>query len=150
MFYLPAAIITLGSLVSPIPALVGIFFGQLISNAQADDLSRSLDVVLISCVPMISAGAAVASTAFFNPRFREFHRPQERFSQIDAIDIFYFCCLYAIINVSLSKLLFHFEIQNPVAFPPIIVLGMAFGDLAGSFLVFVFLNLSFSLYLRFR
>lgn len=150
LFYLPAAVITLGSLVSPVAALSGIFLGSLLMNWLAGDLTHSLDIVLFSFVPTLAASIAVVSTAYFNQRFRDFHSPQDRFSQIDAIDIFYFCSLYAIINVSLSKLLFYYEIQDPIAFPPIMVLGMAFGDLTGSFLVFIVLNVTFSLYTRFR
>ena len=150
LFYLPAAVITLGSLISPIASLGGIFVGAFICNYLVHDVSHFFEVMLVSLVPVIAAATAVISTCYFNPRFRDFHHLKERFSQIDAIDIFYFCSLYSVINVSLLKLILYFGIQDPVAFPPVMVLAMAFGDLTGSFLVFIILSLLFSLYLKLR
>lgn len=150
LFYLPAAVITLGSLVSPVSAMIGIVTGAMLFNSFNRTFEHLGDMVLVSTVPALAAGFAVVTTYLFSPRFREFHQPKDRFSQIDGLDIFYFCSLYAFSNLALSEFLNYFTNQDPIEFPPMTVFGMIFGDLTGSFLGFVAINLLFSLYIRLR
>ena len=150
LFYLPAAVVVLGSLVTPLASMAAIFLGNFAFQSVLDAQGNDIDIMFNSLIPVIASGLAVLMTVYINPRFRDFHSPQNRFSQIDAIDIFYFCVIYATFNVCLSEALVYIQDHGQMNIIPSQIFAMAFGDLTGSFLVFIGLNLSFSAFIRLR
>jgi hypothetical protein len=130
--------------------MFGVFFGGLFSQSVTDVQYGAVGFLLTSLVPPIASGLAILITIYLNPRFREFHESQDRFSELDAIDIFYFCVLYATFNVCLSEVIDYFQNDGSLNIVPGQIFAMAFGDLTGSFLVFVFLNIGFTQITRFR
>ena len=148
IFYLPASVITLSSLTLGVPASIGILFGCLAVNMTMIPGASGLEKLIISCIPALSSFGALSVMIRSNQRIRDLMRPSTSFSDIDAFDILSFCGLYSVFNTSSHQFLF--AINSDFNAPPDVrsVLGMFFGDLTGSFLVFIVLNLIFSLVRR--
>lgn len=149
-FSLPAAVMTLAALVTPFIAMPGLFIGNLVVNYIYDTGPNQLDLITQSLIPVLAIAIVLVTTFRLCPPFREFHQSDDRLSRIDAIDIFYFCVLYAVVDGILWKLAIGFELIDQDPFPVAMIGIKMFGNLTGSFLVFVAINLMFSLYIRLR
>ena len=144
IFYIPAAVITLGSLSLGYLAALGIFLGELIINFS---LYPKLDVyanVLISCVPACVCVLTIVLMTVSNKKIKAFMSPEMAYTQIDAIDIFYFCSIHSILNTFIHQFLFFLNTEYGVQFDVYALLSMMLGDLSGSFLIFILLNIGFT------
>jgi hypothetical protein len=147
LFYLPAAVITLSALTLRYHAIIGIFLGYGAINLyfSGNDI---LSALILSLTPAIVTAATIALMSLFSYRIDKFFSPTSTLADIDAYDILLFCTGYGIINASLHHILFYFDPKfgTPVSLRSVV--EMMFGDLTGSFLGFVILNLSFSILSR--
>ena len=144
IFYLPAAVITIGSLLFGYYASIGIFLGCAFLNFYLSPELHFASNLALSVIPGLTSALTLLFTTLTNRHIKGFLAPKVRYSDIDAIDILYFCIVHAVINTFSHQALFKLipELSSPED------LGLAFsmllGDLTGSFLVFVMLNLLFS------
>ena len=147
LFYLPAAVITLSTLAFRFGATPGIFVGYLAINLASYG-NFELNAVALSLAPPLVATLTIAILSVSRQRIGDFLKPQSTLSDIDAFDILLFCAAYGLINAGLHHLLFYFDqgLTGPLSF--LSVLQMMFGDLTGSFLGFIALNLGYSLFAR--
>lgn len=149
LFYIPAAVITLSALTLRYFAAVGIFIGYAAINLveHTTDIPGAL---LLSAVPALVTIATISLLSVLFSRIGRFFSPTSTLIDIDAFDILLFCAGYGVINASLHHLLFYFDpgLTTPVSL--LSVTQMMFGDLTGSFLGFIVLNLAYSLLIRFH
>ncbi len=144
IFYIPAAVITISSLSLGYMAAPGIFLGALIINFSLYPTMDAYANILISCVPALVSALTIAVMTIGNTKIRDFLRPGMGYTQIDAIDILYFCILHSILNTSIHQLLFFFKAEYGVQFDMFSLMSMMLGDLSGSFLIFILLNIGFT------
>ena len=144
IFYIPAAVITISSLSLGYMAAPGIFLGALIINFSLYPTMDAYANILISCVPALVSALTIAVMTIGNTKIRDFLRPGMAYTQIDAIDILYFCILHSILNTSIHQLLFFVKTEYGVQFDMFSLMSMMLGDLSGSFLVFILLNIGFT------
>lgn len=147
LFYIPAAVITLSTLTLRFYAIPGIFVGYLVVNLalHGEDL---ISAVALSATPPLVAAATISGLSLISTRINMFLKPQATLIDVDAYDIFLFCAGYGVINTSLHHILFFLDERLSIPVSPFTALQMMFGDLTGSFLGFIALNLSFSLISR--
>jgi hypothetical protein len=144
LFYIPAGVISMSALVSPKAAPVGIFIGALIATRMYHPMPDfSADIPLVA-IHSVAAFMAVVILYRLKSSLDDLFRDDRGLPDIDGIDVFYFCCIYGIINTSLYQILFWFNPHYAVIFSIVTTIGMWFGDLTGSFLVFVALNLGYT------
>lgn len=147
LFYLPAAVITLSALTLRYHSVIGIFLGYTAINLTTG-YKDLLSALVLSTTPAIVTAATIALLSMLSRRLDQFFSPTSTLADIDAIDILFFCAGYGLINASLHHLLFYFDPKLGAPVSLISVGQMMFGDLTGSFLGFIALNLCFSLLSR--
>ena len=74
--------------------------------------------------------------------------PAIAFSKVNVFDVLYFCMVHAVLNTSIHQLLYLYNPIYGVKFDKFMVAGMMLGDISGSYLIFILLNLVFSLVSR--
>ena len=149
LFYIPAGVITMAALVSPQAAPIGIFLGAIASTRMYHPMPDFMLDIPLALIHSLASFAAVAILYALEAKLEDLFRDDRGLPDIDGIDVFYFCCIYGIINTALYQILFAIDPRYDVHFSAITTLGMWFGDLTGSFLVFIALNLGYILLRRF-
>ena len=147
LFYVPAAVITLSALTLRYRAAIGIFAGYAAINFFLHG-NDPLGAVLLSMAPPTVTILTIALISMVSPRIGNFFKPNSTLVEVDAFDILLFCAGYGVINASLHNLLFFLDARFGTPVSALTVIQMMFGDLTGSFLGFVALNLSYSVLLR--
>lgn len=147
LFYVPAAVITLSALTLRYVASIGIFLGYAAINfaVYRNDPANAL---LLSLVPPSVTLSTIALLSLASKRIGNFFKPNSTLAEIDAFDIMIFCASYGVINASYHHLLFFFDPHLGTAVSSLTAIQMMFGDLTGSFLGFVALNLGYSVLTR--
>ena len=148
VFYIPAGVITMSALVSPRAAPIGIFVGALIGTRLYHPMPELIDDIPLVGVHSLAAFAAVVLLYWLKSSLSDLFNDDRGLPDIDGIDVFYFCCIYGVINTSLYQILFAVDQNYDVKFSMLTTFGMWFGDLTGSFLVFIALNLGYILLRR--
>ena len=141
---MPATVVVLTALVFSYHASSGIFLGTLISNYIALDHQYMYKIVGLALIPAFAGVLSVFIARKTNKNIRNFFSLSPIRSDIDGLDVFYFCLLYASIN---SALLLAYNIcdqATPNIEMLVGVLTGLFGQLTGSFLGFVVLNFGYS------
>lgn len=147
LFYLPAAVITLSALTMRYGAALGIFIGYAAINLYVHG-SDPTSALLLSLVPPAVMIATIAVLSILSKRIDSFFRPHSTLIEVDAFDILLFCAGYGVINASLHHILFYLDTQFATPVSPFTIGQMMFGDLTGSFLGFIALNIGYSLLVR--
>lgn len=147
LFYTPAAVITLSALTLRYHAALGIFLGYVSINLFqfGHDIP---DALLLSLAPPLVTIATIAILSTASRRIGNFFKPNATLIEIDAFDILLFCAGYGLVNASLHHVLFYFDGKIGTSVSISTMLKMMFGDLTGSFLGFIILNLAYSLVTR--
>lgn len=147
LFYIPAAVITLSALTLRYNAAIGIFVGYAAINLvmHSTDIPSAL---LLSAAPALVTIATIWLLSLLFSRIGNFFSPTSTLIDIDAFDILIFCAGYGVINASLHHLLFYFDPDFATPVSLLSVTQMMFGDLTGSFLGFIALNLAYSVLSR--
>lgn len=147
LFYLPAAVITLSTLTFRFGATPGIFAGYLAINLSQNGILQ-ISTLALSLAPPIVAALTTAILSVSRQRIGIFLKPRSTIADIDALDVLFFCAAYGLINTALHHLLFFIDedLTGPVS--PLSAMQMMFGDLTGSFLGFIALNLGYSIVTR--
>lgn len=147
LFYIPAAVITLSALTLRYAAVPGIFVGYAVINF-AQNSTNPESAILLSLAPAIVTITTIVILSLTSRRMGNFLRPHSTLSEIDAFDILLFCASYGVINATLHHILFLYDADFGIPVSPMTALQMMFGDLTGSFLGFIALNLAFSIVKR--
>ena len=147
LFYIPAAVITLSALTLRQQAAFGVFLGYGVINLVMHD-EYKLDAIILSLTPPVVMVLTIALLSLVSRRIGHFFGPSSTLADIDAFDILLFCAGYGIVNASLHNLLFYLDPTFATPVSALSVVQMMFGDLTGSFLGFIGLNLSYSVMSR--
>lgn len=150
LFYVPAGVITMSTLVSPVAGPIGIFMGTLFINFQKWPDIPAVDTILLSAIPSIGAVTAVIILYSFKSKLEDVFRQNKELPEIDAIDVFYFCSTYGVINAVAHQALYFSIPAFGVDATLSKAIGMWFGDLTGSFLVFIALNFGYIAWTRIK
>lgn len=148
LFYIPAAVITLSALTMRYGASLGIFLGYSAVNLYGGSVNIE-NALLLSATPALVSMTTIAVLSLVSKRIGSFFKPNSTLIEVDAFDILFFCAGYGLINASLHHLLFYFDTSFGTPISPLSVTQMMFGDLTGSFLGFIALNLAYSTAMRF-
>ena len=146
LFYVPAMGVVLSVLVFSYQALFGVFLGICVSNVFVTDYAGFYQLMGMSLVPTLSAAAALYMSVRSNKNIRNFLGPAPLASEIDALDIFYFCTVYAMINSIIPPVYGFFLSETGRSGSFIHLAGTMFGNLSGAFLGFVIVNVGYSLF----
>ena len=148
LFYVPAMVVVLSMLIFSYRALIAVFLGMCVSNIVTFQPVGFYQLLGMSLVPVLAGAAALYISVHTNKNIRNFLGPAPLASEIDALDIFYICAIYATINalIPLACGLFVSDTDLPISF--IDLAGTIFGNLSGAFLGFVCVNVGYSLFSR--
>ena len=144
LFYLPAMVVVLTALIFSYTALLGVFLGNLICTYLTLNSLQFYSLVTLSAVPALSGAIAIFMCSHTNKNIREFLGSAPSGSEIDALDIFYFCAVYSIVH---SLILFLYGGFGQGASIEVIInqtCGILFGNLSGSFIGFIGVNLVYT------
>jgi len=148
LFFLPAMVVVLAALVLSYHALGGVFVGMCIGNYYTLESVQWYRLLGMSAVPAISGMISIYVSSGTNKNIRDFLDVVPSISEIDALDILYFCVIYSISNSVLYGLNSLTDYVQGNHFTLTYFLGTLFGELSGSFIGFVMLNLGYSLISR--
>ena len=144
IFYIPAAVITIASLTLGYRAAIGIFLGGLVINFWLYPHVSPVSNILISLVPALVCALTIFIMRIANGKLGIFLRPGMGYTDIDAIDVLYFCILHSVLNTSIHQFIYYCNSEYDAKSDVYNFFSMMLGDLTGSFLVFVLLNLGFT------
>lgn len=150
LFYIPAGIITLATLGSPKFGPIGIFFGALIAYQSPWSSVTIFEQITLASIPAFSALLAVAVLYSAKSKLSEMFHDNKLIMEIDGLDVFYFCCAYGFFNTGAHHLIYIINGNYAMTLSITKAIGMWFGDLTGSFLVFIGLNIAYSIWIRFH
>jgi hypothetical protein len=128
-------------------ACVGIMAGALIFYHLFDNtgLETELEYFLVAGHSGLACGVSLVIWALVSPKVSGVRNPIVAFKSINAYDVFQFCLINALVDTAISHTLF---ILVPDIMPdesPYWVLVTFVGNLTGAYLVFILLNLCYSL-----
>eukprot|EP01037_Dinobryon_pediforme_P011905 gene11911-11997_t len=148
IFYIPAAVITLSALTLGYVSVPGIFLAGLLINFYLYPDIHFLSNVAVALVPATVSAITLCFMTLTNRNIASLLSPSIAFSKVNVFDVLYFCLVHAILNTSIHQLLYLYNPVFDVKFDKFVVFGMMLGDITGSYLVFIMLNLMFSLVSR--
>jgi hypothetical protein len=147
VFFAPAAVRLMCTLIYGYRACFGITFGTLAFYHLFDDtgLDDEIEFFLVASHSGLACGLALMVWAMLSPKIDGIRDPKVAFKSINALDVFQFSILQATIDTIITHTLFWL---NPNIMPEesiYWVLVTFIGDLTGAYLVFIMLNLCYSL-----
>lgn len=147
VFFAPAAVRLMCTLIYGYRACFGITLGTLAFYHLFNDtgLENEIEFFLVASHSGLACGIALMVWAMQSSKVSGVRNPKIAFRSINALDVFQFSLIQATIDTILSHTLF-------LMFPNIMpdqsiywVMVTFVGDLTGAYLIFILLNLSYSL-----
>eukprot|EP01037_Dinobryon_pediforme_P009528 gene9528-9604_t len=130
-------VVVLTALIFSYNASSGIFIGTLINNYITLDHVQIYRLLGLSVIPALSGALSVYIASQTNRNIRDFFGSAPTGSEIDGLDVFYFCLLYACLNTA-ALLIFNALDQQAQSSDMLSgILAGLFGQLSGSFMGFV-------------
>lgn len=148
LFYVPAAIAILATIIAPYYSAVGILVGQtaaILLIVPNNSLGSSLTKALLMALGGITTAKLLI---MFNPKFRNIDRPKANLSGLDAYDIMLACFIYAVVSNIFFRIYFLHYLDYSQSYTMLCL--RIFGDFTGAFLIFIGLNIGYSAYVRLR
>ena len=141
LFYIPAAVTTLSSLMIGYPAAIGVFLGGLAINFYLYPHLHAGSNIAVAFIPALVAVITLIATSLTNRTAAAMRHIRLDYSKITIFEVFSFCLIYSIFNTIIYQFLYINDLELGVPFDVIMFVGLTLGDLSGSFLVFLLINL---------
>ena len=147
LFFAPAAVRLMCTLIYGYRACLGITFGSLIFYCLFDDtgLDDEFEFFMVASHSGLACGLALMVWAMLSRKVAGIRNPKVAFKSINALDVFQFSVILAIVDTVISHTLFIFFPNTMPDQSVYWVLVTFIGDLSGAYLIFILLNLCYSL-----
>lgn len=147
VFFFPAAVRMMCTMIYGYRAGIGITLGALLFYCVFDDtgLDNKTEYMLVAVNSGLACSLALFVWAGFSKKILGLRNPRVAFKSINALDVFQFCLIQAIIDTMISHTVFMLY-PNIMPDQSFYWMVMTFvGNLTGAYLVFISLNLTYSL-----
>lgn len=144
LFYLPAVVVIIATLIAPYYSALGLFVGETIAIwlvvPNNDFISAALKASFMAAGSLLTAMLLIR----FSKTFKLIDGPKANLDHLDAYDVMLACAIYAIITNIIFRVYFVHYIGISQSYS---LFGLRiFGDFTGAFLIFIALNFCYLAY----
>lgn len=147
VFFFPAAVRLMCTMIYGYRAGIGITLGALTFYHVFDDtgLDNEVEYFLVATHSGLACAVALLIWASMSPKVEGIRNPKVAFRSINALDVFQFTLIQAVVDTVISHTLFRLYPNIMPDESAYWVLITFIGNLTGAYLVFISLNLFYSL-----